>query len=108
MPVLNILRSSLTNLTNISRCNQINKSKLFFIKHNLKILMKKTISGCLSSIESARRSELFQLEKERQQENVGRIEKIEVRFLGLPSDTTLVMNKGISTPFNCAQRKYYL
>lgn len=23
----------------------------------------------------------------------------------MPSDTTLVMNKGISTPFNCAQRK---
>lgn len=47
MPVLNILRSTLTSLTNISRCNQINKSKLIiFIKHNLKkkkILIKKSL-----------------------------------------------------------------
>lgn len=37
---------------------------------------------------------------------VGRIEKIEVRYLGLPDDVTLIMNKGISTPYNCAQREY--
>lgn len=54
-----------------------------------------------------RRSELFSLEQERQKQNVGRIEKIEVRYLGQPSDTTLIMNKGLSTPFNCAQRKCF-
>lgn len=37
-------------------------------------------------------------------ESIGRIEKIEVRYTGTPEDVTLVMNKGLSTPFNCAQR----
>ncbi|XP_055383599.1 39S ribosomal protein L39, mitochondrial [Condylostylus longicornis] len=43
------------------------------------------------------------MEKKRQKQSVGRIEKIEIRYLGLPEDVTLVMNKGISTPYNCAQ-----
>lgn len=50
-------------------------------------------------------NELFDLEKKRQRDVVGRIEKIEVRYLGLPEDCTLVMNKNLSTPYNCAQRK---
>lgn len=53
-----------------------------------------------------RRSELFTLEQRRQRDKVGRIEKIEVRYLGLPNDLTMVMNRGVSTPFNCAQRKW--
>ena len=28
-----------------------------------------------------------------------------MRFLGTPEDTTLIMNKNLSTPYNCAQRK---
>lgn len=64
------------------------------------------LPGFLSSIDIIKRqSELFSLEKQRQKENVGRLDKIEVRYLGLPNDATLIMNKGISTPFNCAQRK---
>jgi len=47
---------------------------------------------------------LFTKEKKRQAESIGRIEKIEVRYTGTPEDETLIMNKGISTPFNCAQR----
>lgn len=49
------------------------------------------------------RNELFTMEQKRQREAVGRIEKIQVRYLGLPEDTTLVMNKDLSTPFDCAQ-----
>lgn len=66
------------------------------------------ISGCLSTRDSIRKyqNEIFDLEKKRQREAVGRIEKIEVRYLGLPEDTTLVMNKNLSTPYNCAQRKF--
>lgn len=61
----------------------------------------------MSTVEvQQRRSELFSLEQQRQKENVGRIEKIEIRYLGQPEDTTLIMNKGLSTPYNCAQRKY--
>lgn len=63
--------------------------------------------GLFSSAKENReyQNELFTLEQKRQREAVGRIEKIEVRYLGLPEDATLVMNKNISTPFNCAQRK---
>ncbi|XP_077284516.1 mitochondrial ribosomal protein L39 [Arctopsyche grandis] len=57
-----------------------------------------------SSIEAIeKRNHLFSLEKKRQQESVGRIEKIEVRYLGTPKDVTMFMNKDISTPFDCAR-----
>lgn len=49
------------------------------------------------------RNELFTMEQERQRQSVGRIEKIEVRYLGLPEDVTMVMNKDLSTPYHCAQ-----
>lgn len=63
----------------------------------------------LSSAEiQERRSDLFTLEQRRQRDRVGRMEKIEIRFQGLPNDTTLIMNKGLSTPFNCAQRKQFV
>lgn len=51
-------------------------------------------------------SSLFSKEQFRQRENVGRIEKIEIRYLGTPKDTTLIMNQGLSTPHDCAKRKY--
>lgn len=62
-------------------------------------------SASATHVQDCRRSDLFTLEQRRQREKVGRIEKIEVRYLGLPNDTTMVMNRGLSTPFNCAQRK---
>ncbi|CAG7831410.1 unnamed protein product [Allacma fusca] len=52
----------------------------------------------------AKRTALFQEEKERQFNEVGRIEKIDVEFQGEPEGkVTLMMNKGISTPFHVAQ-----
>lgn len=54
-----------------------------------------------SRVQSA--SNLFSEEQKRQRENVGRIEKIEIRYLGTPKDTTLIMNRGISTPLDCAK-----
>lgn len=46
---------------------------------------------------------LFDKELKRQQEAVGRIEKIKVQYRGTPEDVLLSMNKGVSTPFHCAQ-----
>ena len=67
------------------------------------------ILGCLSYDEiKKKRNELFDYEQKKQRESVGRVEKIEVRYLGIPKDETMIMNKNISTPFNCAQRKYKL
>jgi large subunit ribosomal protein L39 len=68
-----------------------------------------SFSGCLSYDEVVKkRNELFDYEKKRQRDAIGRIEKIEVRYLGLPEDATLVMNKQISTPYHVAQRKLLL
>jgi large subunit ribosomal protein L39 len=55
-----------------------------------------------------KQNKIFNLEQKRQKDEVGRIEKIEVRYMGSPNDLTLKMNKNLSTPYNVAQRKYFL
>ncbi|XP_053312806.1 39S ribosomal protein L39, mitochondrial [Spea bombifrons] len=51
---------------------------------------------------SQMRVELFNKEKERQLSLQPRIEKIEVKHVGKTApDTVFVMNKGVSTPYNC-------
>jgi len=55
----------------------------------------------------AYQNDLFDKEQKRQREAVGRIEKITVKYVGVPENVTLSMNKGISTPFHCAQRMLY-
>lgn len=49
-----------------------------------------------------KRNELFSEEKARQIANISRLEKIQVQHIGPPEECTLLMNKGLSTPFNCA------
>jgi len=48
-------------------------------------------------------NEAFNAEQQRQMGRIGRVEKVEITYLGLPKDVTMHMNKGMSTPFNCAQ-----
>lgn len=50
-----------------------------------------------------KQNELFNNELRRQQNAVGRIEKINVVYKGLPENAELIMNKNLSTPYNCAQ-----
>lgn len=52
-----------------------------------------------------RQNVLFNLERKRQTEAVGRIEKITVKYEGVPEKLDLIMNKNISTPYDCARRK---
>jgi hypothetical protein len=86
----------------------------FFLQRRAYIFFCNYISECRSATfqgnaESRRqRCVLFTEEKKRQGENIGRIEKIQVQYTGTPEDATLMMNKGISTPFNCAQRNNLL
>lgn len=107
---MNAIKTNLLHLSKRSNLNLISHSKFFKVKiirwcFWVKISRFSFLSEFLSSVQiQEKRSELFSLEQERQKQNVGRIEKIEVRYLGQPKDTTLVMNKGLSTPFNCAQR----
>ncbi|XP_034484262.1 39S ribosomal protein L39, mitochondrial [Drosophila innubila] len=63
----------------------------------------RAIASSSASASLKSRNELFNQEQRRQRDAIGRVEKIEVRYLGLPEDVTLVMNNQISTPYNCAQ-----
>ncbi|CAK9800756.1 39S ribosomal protein L39, mitochondrial [Anthophora quadrimaculata] len=50
-----------------------------------------------------RRNLLFEEEKKRQRNAIGRIEKIEVKYQSPVEEITLIMNKHISTPADCAK-----
>ncbi|XP_038657320.1 39S ribosomal protein L39, mitochondrial isoform X1 [Scyliorhinus canicula] len=68
-----------------------------------KFLSTSAESHLVSTERLLRRSELFDQEKVRQRALVPRIEKIEVKHVGAPdTGTVFIMNKGLSTPFNCA------
>ena len=56
----------------------------------------------------SRRNQLFGQEKARQMALVTRVEKIEVQHVGPPENCTLLMNKDLSTPFNCAMRELFV
>ena len=51
---------------------------------------------------------MFDEEKDRQLALVKRVEKIQVQYKGLPENCTLLMNKNLSTPYNCAMRELLL
>lgn len=53
-----------------------------------------------------KRVELFNKEAKRQAAFITDVEKITVKYCDQPEECTLVMNKNMSTPYNCAQRKY--
>jgi large subunit ribosomal protein L39 len=52
----------------------------------------------------AYQNNLFDNEQKKQKEAVGRIEKMIIKYHGVPENVTLSMNKGISTPYDCAKR----
>jgi large subunit ribosomal protein L39 len=75
-----------------------------FKKRNAEIIIQCRNATVQGNTEARhKRNLLFTKEKKRQKESIGRIEKIQVQYTGTPEDVTLIMNKGISTPFNCAQ-----
>jgi len=51
----------------------------------------------------AYQNNLFDKEQKLQKEAVGRVEKIVVKYNGVPENVTMSMNKGISTPYHCAK-----
>ena len=59
-----------------------------------------------NSFVSAKRNDLFAKEKARQTSLIPRIEKIKVDYKALDGDDcSLLMNKNLSTPYNCAMRE---
>jgi len=91
----------------LKKFNKMNTLKILFNKNPSPSLLNiiKLPKRWASTREDLQkyRSALFTEELKRQKDSVGRIEKIEVRYLGVPEDTTLFMNKSLSTPYNCAQ-----
>ncbi|KAJ8970054.1 hypothetical protein NQ317_012029 [Molorchus minor] len=83
-------------LSNISRQFKkplFNESIIFYFRRHIN-------NSCE---ESKRIYELFVAEQKRQKEAVGRIEKIDVFYEGPPENVKLVMNKNLSTPYDCAK-----
>ncbi|KAJ8963342.1 hypothetical protein NQ318_018814 [Aromia moschata] len=64
-----------------------------------------TLQRCITGVseESKRQNDLFVAEQKRQKELIGRIEKIDVSYDGPPENAKLVMNKNLSTPYDCAK-----
>ncbi|XP_011866830.1 PREDICTED: 39S ribosomal protein L39, mitochondrial [Vollenhovia emeryi] len=61
-------------------------------------------AGTLSKAEARKlRSQLFDQEKRRQRSELGRIGKIEVKYRSLEDEVVMAMNRGISTPYDCAR-----
>nr|AAL49047.1 RE50565p [Drosophila melanogaster] len=85
----------------MSAATKLHKTSWCALRQLQQYRTKANFSGSSASL--AKRNDLFNQEQRRQRDAVGRIDKIEVRYLGLPEDVTLVMNGNISTPFNCAQ-----
>lgn len=50
-----------------------------------------------------RRCQLFDEEKRRQRSELGRIQKIEVKYKSMEDEIVMVMNQNISTPYDCAR-----
>lgn len=82
--------------------------KIFKFNVLLYLCNKRHLSSNRITNESIRlkKNELFSKEKARQRSLITRIEKIEVNYRGVPSDSSLMMNKNLSTPYNCAMHMH--
>ncbi|KAK7105835.1 large ribosomal subunit protein mL39-like [Littorina saxatilis] len=83
-------------------CRSLALLRIFLAKSKPAARCIHTESKVTNSLVREKRNALFESEKQRQLSLVSRIEKIEVQYKGQPEDCTLVMNKNLSTPFNCA------
>ncbi|XP_012058696.1 PREDICTED: 39S ribosomal protein L39, mitochondrial [Atta cephalotes] len=67
-------------------------------------IMSSRYAGTLSKAEARkRRNQLFDEEKRRQRSELGRIEKIEVKYKLAEEEIIMAMNRNISTPYDCAR-----
>lgn len=71
---------------------------LFFVQQKRHLCSKRITNESVRIL----KNDLFNKEKLRQQSLITRVEKLEVKYHGVPSNCTLIMNKNMSTPYNCA------
>ncbi|ODN00494.1 39S ribosomal protein L39, mitochondrial, partial [Orchesella cincta] len=72
-------------------------------RENIRSILQHPIPSVNNPVVRAKRSKMFSEEKDNQYKELGRIEKIDVEYVGVPENVTLMMNKGISTPYDCAK-----
>ncbi|XP_012219502.1 large ribosomal subunit protein mL39 [Linepithema humile] len=61
-------------------------------------------AGTLSKAEARkRRSQMFDEQKRKQQSELGRIQKVEVKYKSAEDEVVMQMNRNISTPYDCAK-----
>lgn len=61
-------------------------------------------AGTLSKAEARkRRSQMFNEQKRKQQSELGRIQKVEVKYKSVEDEVVMLMNRNISTPHDCAK-----
>lgn len=75
-------------------------------RENIRSLLQTPIPPVNNPVVREKRSKMFSEEKENQFKAIGRIEKMEVEYIGKPENVVFMMNKNISTPYDCARRKY--
>ncbi|GAB1869676.1 39S ribosomal protein L39, mitochondrial [Camponotus japonicus] len=74
------------------------------LKLSAQRLLPSRCASTMSKVEARkRRSQLFDEEKQRQRSELGRIEKIEVTYKSVEDNVVMVMNRDISTPYDCAR-----
>lgn len=70
---------------------------------NIKICTRYFSSSLTKTEAKKRRNELFEAEKKSQRSAIGRIEKIKVIYVTSEDEVTMLMNKNLSTPHDCAK-----
>lgn len=75
-------------------------------RENLRSILQHPIPPVNNPAVREKRSKMFTEENERRYKEVGRIEKVEVEYIGLPENVTFMLNRHISTPYDCAKRKF--
>ncbi|XP_057330603.1 39S ribosomal protein L39, mitochondrial [Microplitis mediator] len=72
-------------------------------RRNIKICTRYFSSSLTKTEAKKRRNELFEAEKKSQRSAIGRIEKIKVIYVTSEDEVTMLMNKNLSTPHDCAK-----
>jgi len=83
------------------------KNELYghLVKENVRVQKIHPRPQVTNQVIQIKRSKLFSEAKEAYKKSIGRITKIQVEYKGVPENAQLIMNRNISTPYNCAQRK---
>jgi len=98
-------KSLLHGLQCLDRMLHLSSPLTFQLTRSVAQLARQISNSTQLSNEQARlkRSKMFEEERQRQINIIPRLEKIEVQYQGQPESATLILNRGLSTPYDVAQ-----